>query len=128
MSRWARDELETIEGTQELQLASKRADGPLRPYVTMWVVRVDDDVYVRSAYGPENRWFRHAKGSANGRIRVGGIESDVAFAEPEPGVHAAIDSAYHAKYDQYGPKIVGSVIGPDVEAVTIRLDPTTDAS
>lgn len=128
MSKWARDELETIESTQELQLASKRPDGKLRSYVTMWVVRVDDDVYVRSAYGPENPWFRRAKGSANGRIRVSGIESDVAFAEPEPGVHAAIDSAYHAKYDQYGPRIVGSVVGPDVEAVTIRLDPTTDAS
>jgi hypothetical protein len=26
----------------------------LRPYVTMWVVRADGDVYVRSAYGPDN--------------------------------------------------------------------------
>ena len=127
MTRWARDELETIDSTQELRLASKRPDGKLRPYVTMWVVRVDDDVYVRSAYGPENPWFRRAKRSANGRIRVGEIESDVTFTEPEPGMHAAIDSAYHAKYDQYGPRIVGSVVGPDVEAVTIRLNPTTDA-
>jgi hypothetical protein len=27
------------------------------------------------------------------------------------------------KYDQYGPKIVGSVVGPHAKAVTIRLVP-----
>ena len=43
------------------------------------------------------------------------------FAEPVPGVHAAIDAAYHSKYDRYGPRIVGSVVGSDAEAVTIKL-------
>ena len=43
----------------------------------------------------------------------------MAFAEADPGAHAA----YHAKYDRYGSRIVGSVVGPDVEAVTIRLVP-----
>jgi hypothetical protein len=31
--------------------------------------------------------------------------------------------AYHAKYDRYGPGIVGSVVGPEAYAVTIRLVP-----
>ena len=39
--------------------------------------------------------------------------------EPDSGFHAA----YHAKYDRYGPRIVGSVVGPNAEAVTIRLVP-----
>ncbi len=47
----------------------------------------------------------------------------MAFAEAAPGAHAAIDAAYHSKYDRYGPRIVGSVVGPDAEAVTIRLVP-----
>ncbi len=93
----------------------------------MWVVRAGDDLYVRSAYGPNNPWFRRAKASGAGRIRAGGLERDVTFAEPAPGVHAAIDAAYHSKYDRkydrYGPRIVGSVVGPDTEAVTIRLVP-----
>lgn len=83
----------------------------------------DDDLYVRSAYGPDNPWFRRAKASGAGRIRAGGVERDVAFAEPAPDVHAAIDDAYHAKYDRYGPRIVGSVVGPDAKAVTIKLMP-----
>ena len=45
------------------------------------------------------------------------------FAEAAPGVHAAINSAYHAKYDRYGPRIVGTVVGPQAEAVTIKLVP-----
>jgi hypothetical protein len=89
----------------------------------MWVVRAGDDLYVRSAYGPDNPWFRRAKASGAGRIRAGGLERDVTFAEPAPGVHAAIDAAYHAKYDRYGPRIVGTVVGRDAEAVTIKLVP-----
>jgi hypothetical protein len=125
MSRWTSQELDQIGGAEELQLATARQDGTMRPYVTMWVVRTGDDLYVRSAYGPDNPWFRRAKASGTGRIRAGGLELDVAFAEPNPDVHAAIDAAYHLKYDRYGPRIVGSVVGPEAHAVTIRLVPTS---
>jgi hypothetical protein len=117
------DELERTGGTEELQLASRRADGTLRPYVTMWVVRVGDDLYIRSAYGPGNPWYRRAIASRAGRIRAGGVERDVTFGQADPGAHADIDAAYHAKYDSYGPRIVGSVVGPDAHRVTVRLTP-----
>lgn len=120
---WTSDELARIGGAEELQLASARPDGSLRPFVTMWVVRAGDDLYVRSAYGPDNPWYRRAKASGSGRIRAGGTERDVGFAEADPGAHAAIDAAYHAKYDRYGPRIVGSVVGPAAAAVTIKLVP-----
>jgi hypothetical protein len=96
MSTWTSDELDRIGAAEELQLASQRRDGTLRPYVTMWIVRAGDDLYVRSAYGPDNPWFRRAKASGAGRIRAGGLERDVTFAEPAPGVQAAIDAAYHS--------------------------------
>ncbi len=47
------DELGRIGAAEEPQLASLRCDGTMHPYVTMWVVRTGDDLYVRSAYGPE---------------------------------------------------------------------------
>jgi hypothetical protein len=80
MSTWTGDELGRIGAAEELQLASLRRDGTLRPYVTMWVVRAGDDLYVRSAFGPDNAWFRRAKASGAGRIRAGGLERDVTFA------------------------------------------------
>jgi hypothetical protein len=122
MTTWTEDELTTIGRAERLQIASTRPDGNLRPYVTIWVVRAGDDLYVRSAYGSTNPWFVRARSSGTGRIRAGGIERDVTFTEAAPDAHAAVDAAYHAKYDQYGPRIVGTVVGPDAAAVTIRLE------
>ena len=123
MTAWTEQELERIGEAQELQLASERPDGTLRPYVTMWVVRVDEELYVRSAYGANNPWFRRAKASGVGRIRAGGLERDVTFAEPAPVVHPDIDATYHGKYDRYEPAIVATVVGPQAHAVTIRVVP-----
>lgn len=127
MTAWTARDLDRIGKAEELRLSSRRPDGTLRPYVRMWVVRVGDDLYVRSAYGPDNPWFRRAKASGTGRVSAGGVERDVTFAEASPDVHAAIDAAYHAKYDRYGPRIVGTVVGPDVRDVTIRLEPVADS-
>ena len=123
MDTWTEDELDRIGDATELQLTSRRSDGSLRPYVTMWVVRVHDDVYVRSAGGPDRPWYRRAKASGAGCIRAGGVERDVTFADATDEAHADIDAAYHTKYDRYGDTIVGHVTGPDAQPVTIRLIP-----
>ena len=125
MTTWTDDQLERIGGAQELELSSLRSDGSLRPYVTMWVVRSGDELYVRSAYGPNNGWYRRATASGSGRVRAGGVERDVDFAEAAADAHDGIDAAYHDKYDPYGPAIVGSVVGPDAHRVTVRLVPRT---
>jgi hypothetical protein len=122
-STWASDDLDRVGGAEELQLASRRADGTLRGFVTMWVVRAGDELYVRSAGGPDRPWYVRATASGTGRIRAGGAERDVTFADAHTDAHEAIDAAYHAKYDRYGPAIVGSVVGPDAHRVTIRLTP-----
>jgi hypothetical protein len=36
-------------------------------------------------------------------------------------VQAAIDAAYHAKYDRYGRRILGAVVGDAAHPVTVRL-------
>jgi hypothetical protein len=122
MTGWAGGELDRIGAAQELQLASLRADGSLTRYVTIWVVRDGDELYVRSAYGPDAGWFRRARARGAGRIRAGGVERDVSFADAAPDVQAGIDAAYHAKYDRYGPAIVDGIVGARVAPLTIRLD------
>jgi hypothetical protein len=123
MATWPREELERIGATDEIGLASRRADGSLRKYVTIWVVRAGDDLYVRSAYGPENPWYRRALASGTGRIRAGGSEQDVSFARAAPEVEDDVDAAYHAKYDRFGPRSAGPVTGPRVHQLTVRLVP-----
>jgi hypothetical protein len=123
---WTPEELSRIGAAPELQVSSRRPDGTLRPYVTIWTVRAGDDVYIRSAYGPNNGWFRRAQASGVGRIRAGGVEWDVSFTEPPADVLPDIDTAYHAKYDRYGPAIVGSVVGEQATKVTLRVVPRDD--
>jgi hypothetical protein len=125
---WTTDDLARVGEADELQLASRRTDGSLRPFVTMWVVRVGDDFYVRSAGGPDRPWYQRAIASGTGRVRAGGVERDVSFTVTDESPHAAIDAAYHAKYDRSGPNIVGSVVGPDAPAVTIRLVPESSTT
>ena len=120
---WSAHELQRITEATELQVASRRRDGSLRPFVTIWVVRSGGEIYVRSAYGTNNPWFRRARTSGTGRIRAGGVERDVAFETPPDGVEADIDAAYHAKYDRYGPRIVGAVVGEQAAPATLRLTP-----
>jgi hypothetical protein len=123
MSAWTPDELERIGRATELQIASRRADGRLRRFVTIWVVRNGDEIYVRSAYGYDNPWFQRAMRSGTGRVRAGGVERDVAFEQPGPEVGAVVTAAYHAKYDGYGPAIVGTVVSPEAVRSTLRVVP-----
>jgi hypothetical protein len=118
---WTEDELRTIGGAEELELSSQRADGTLRAYVTMWVVRVGDDLYVRSAYRRPDGWFARAEEHHAGRIRAGGLERDVAFERPGREVDDAVDAEYHTKYDRYGASIVDTVVGPEAARSTFRL-------
>ena len=107
----------------ELRIASRRADGSLRRFITIWAVRDGDDLYVRSAHGYDNPWFQRALHSGRGRIEAGGIERDVSFAVPEPDAAARVTAAYHAKYDRYGPSIVGTVVSPEAERASLRVEP-----
>src|SRR5438034_6583003 len=123
MTNWTPEDLQRIGDSTELRVSSLRKNGTLRPYVTIWVVRAGDDIYIRSAYGADNPWYVRAKASGEGRVKAGGIERDVTFAYASADAHAAIDAAYHAKYDRYGQAIVRTVVGPDVAPLTLRLLP-----
>jgi hypothetical protein len=121
MPTWIKEDLAKVGDAGELRIATQRPAGSLRPYVTNRLVRVRDDISARSAGGPDNPWFRRALASGAGRIRAGAVEQDVAFEAPAPQVAASITAAYHAKYDRYGPRIVGTVVSPEAVASTLRL-------
>src|SRR3954467_5813851 len=123
MSGWSSAELTRIGSATELQIASNRADATLRPFVTIWAVRVGDDMYVRSAHGYDNPWFKRALASGRGRIRGAGVERDVRFEVPEPDVADAVTAAYHAKYDRHGARIVATVVSPEAVRSTLRVLP-----
>ncbi|WP_425956811.1 DUF2255 family protein [Xylanimonas sp. McL0601] len=124
MATWTPEELDRVGRAEELQVSSVRPDGSLRPYVTIWVVRVGDEIFLRSAYGPENGWFRRALASGRGRVRAGGVEKDVTFEQVGAEVRDAVDAAYHEKYDSHGRRIVAMVVGEGQELTTVRIHPS----
>ena len=63
MILWTNDELNIIGNADELQIAALRADGTLRKPVIIWVVRLGDELYVRSVNGRTSAWFRGAGAS-----------------------------------------------------------------
>jgi hypothetical protein len=123
MTGWTSDELTKIEAADELEIASTRRDGTLRNPVTIWVVRLGDDLYVRSVNGRTGAWFRSTQVRHEGRIRAGGVEKDVTFVDAIDSINNLIDDAYRSKYRRYAPSIVGSVLTPEARSATNKLVP-----
>lgn len=127
MSGWSPEQLDAIDGVDELGIASRRDDDSVRPYVTIWSVRLGNNLYVRSAYGPDGVWYVRALASGRGRILAGGVEQDVRFTHlaADDSAQSQIDAAYRDKYRNYAPAIVDTVVGEAASAVTLRVDAQT---
>lgn len=122
MTSWTADELNRIGGAEELEIAPRRSDGSLGSPVPIWVVRVGDDLYVRSWRGAEGRWFRAARGSREGHITAGGVEREVALVDTAGSVDDAVDEAYRSKYGRYA-SYVAPMVAPEAKATTLKLVP-----
>jgi hypothetical protein len=101
MSTWTSDELIKIAAAEELELASARRDGTLRKPVTIWVVRLGDDLYVRS----------------------GRVEKDVTFVDADHDIDDQIDAAYRTKYRRYSASLINYMVCPEARSTTIKLVP-----
>lgn len=123
MTVWTDDELGRIGAADELQIAPRRADGSIGRPTTIWVVRVGDELYIRSYRGRTGGWFAKTLRSHEGRIRAGGVEADVRLAEPDAEVRAAVDQAYRSKYARYGDAYVRPMVSDAAAAATFRLTP-----
>jgi hypothetical protein len=127
---WSPDELERIGTAEELRIATKRADGTLRREVPIWVVSAKGQVYVRTWYRRDNGWFGYAVDSRRARIRVPGLEADIAIEDignDQAELRASIDAAYRAKYGRYGKTTVERMVTDDAAATTLRLVPEQGA-
>ena len=123
MPAWTNEELTRIGTATELQIATRRRDGTLRNPRTIWVVRVGDDLYVRSMYGRAGGWFPATQVRHQGHIQAGGVDKDVTFTEADPDLNDQVDAAYRDKYRRYGERIIGGVVNPETRAATIKLVP-----
>jgi hypothetical protein len=123
MTTWTSDELNKIGRAEELEIASVRHDGTLRHPVKIWVVRLGDDLYVRSYRGRGGSWFRGTQDQQEGHIRAGGVDKDVTFVDANSDINDQIDTAYRTKYHRHGARFVTPMVGPEARAATLKLVP-----
>ncbi len=132
MSGWTAAELDAIDGTGEVDVATRRGDGTLRTARIVWIVRhrdaEGDAVYVRSVNGTTAAWYRGVQTRHEGELTAGRLQRDVAFVEvgehvgDDRGLDDALDAAYRDKYGRSS-SAVAHITADLARATTLRLDP-----
>jgi hypothetical protein len=122
---WTNEELSAVAAPDELQIATRRRDGTLRGRVTIWHVRVGDDLYVRSVNGPTAAWYRGAQTRRQARVAAGGVEQDVELLDADRRLADQIDAEYRDKYRRYSENTLRRISSPQARSTTLRLVPAT---
>ena len=132
---WSTEQLQLLDAAVELNIAVPRPDGALGRWTTVWVVCVSQGVFVRSWHRRETGWFGRAVTTGLARIRVIGLETDVAVVDlgrtgdrsgEEPQLQGElfdeVDSAYRTKYGAIGDATVRAMVSAHARVTTLRLD------
>src|SRR5437879_4693988 len=96
-ANWTAAELDRIGQAEELEIAPQRRDGSIRRPLPIWVVRVGDDLFVRSWRGAGGGWYRAAEATHQADISAGGVDKHIALADAGEDVNDAVDDAYGTK-------------------------------
>lgn len=93
---------------------------------TVWVVVVDGEAYVRSAFGRRSAWYRRVLRRADTAVEVAaGVRLGVVLRPVDkPALVERVSAAYRAKYGLHWPGPVESMNGEEAAAATLWL---TDA-
>ena len=125
---WRADELSAIDGCGEVDIATRRSDGTLRTARTVWIVRHDGAVYVRSVNGATAAWYRGVQTCHEGELTAGRLQRGVVFAEAgthageDSGLDNALDAAYRSKYGRSSGAVARITAGV-ARATTLRVAP-----
>ncbi len=90
--------------------------------VIIWVVAVDDAVFVRSVQGPKGRWYRSAAADGSATLELGDRRIPVrAIPVADAATIERVSQTYLAKYatSSYAPAMVRAEVLP----TTLRLEP-----
>ena len=117
---WSEDQILQLGDAEEVNISSYRNDGSLRKWTPIWVVRVGNDLYVRSVRGADADWYRHAS-DGRARIQQGSFEADVTLERVlDSAVAARVGDEYRSKYERY-PNELDMVLAEPAVDTTTRL-------
>ena len=126
MTSWSQDDLDRLGGVGEVEVSSVRRDGSLSRARTVWIVRVGDQLYLRSVNGPDGAWYLLTRAFHQGRIEARGVARDVTWIDVDaaegPDVDPAVDAEYARKY-QGSTAAIAHINSPLARTTTMRVEP-----
>jgi hypothetical protein len=115
---WTSEDLRYLDASHELEIAARHANGDPGVWTPIWVVVVEDEVFVRTWHRRTTGWYGRAVASARASIRVAGHSVDVTVTVTGETHAEANDAAYRTKYGLAGAQ---SMITAEAAASTLRL-------
>ena len=117
----SREEIHLIAEKDDFHIAPFRADGKTFGTPTwIWVVEVENELYVRAYYGVKSRWYNSAKEQKAGKIEAAGMVKKVRFEViSDAKLNSKIDDAYRDKYSRSS--YLNHMIGSTSKAATIKI-------
>lgn len=102
----------------QIVLRVRRPDGTWssRP---VWIVQVDAEPYVRSAFGPGSSWYLQVRAGAAAEIISVGLVRLTPI--DDPALAERISAAYRAKYGLAWPGPTSMLTGPEACSTTLRV-------
>lgn len=128
---WTPARLEALGIAAEIEIAAATPDSALGPFAAAWVLRIGDQIYVRSWQRDNAPWFRRLTSSRRGTVGAGALLVDVVAdhvgrGDPAPldsPLRAVLDDGYRRKYNRLGGPYVAAAIRDIAAATAIRLTP-----
>ncbi|MGH7540502.1 MAG: nitroreductase/quinone reductase family protein [Gemmatimonadota bacterium] len=119
--RWSRAELQALDRAKILGVRS----GRVHRYTGVWVVVVEDQVFVRSWNDKPAGWYRAFRSEPRGSVQVGDREIPIRARHiRSERLRDAVTEAYRIKYDtKASQKWVRGFAEPDRARATLELVP-----
>ena len=109
-----------LNSIEEIDIETRSATGRTHR-TTIWVVVVDNNVYIRSVRGRSGRWYREITANPQGAIYIDGRRLSVrAIPITDPATIAHVSNAYLQKYRNS--PVVNSIMRQETLPTTLRLE------
>jgi hypothetical protein len=114
-------ELRLLDEIEEVEIETVRSDTQKPHNVTIWVVVVGPNVYVRSINGAQAHWYRQLHEQSCGTIHANDRKIPIhAVPVLDEPTQSLVNDAYRRKYELY-PQDVAWIVAPEVQRTTLRV-------
>ena len=111
--------LATLRTTEEIRIRTRKHKGQ---GVTIWIVTVGDQAFIRSFRGAQAKWYIDAIADGQATLEVGGRQLAVRLTPVrDAATIEAVSQAYLKKYASS--PYAKAMVAPEVLPTTLRVDP-----